>query len=346
MVLQFTLSALVLYFIPSLRPRPPPKSPHAPIVTPYFYFTRLVPCGLSTSLDIGLGNSSLIFISLTFYTMIKSSSLVFVLLFAFLFRLESPSLILIAIITTMTAGVVMMVAGETSFHLIGFILILSAACFSGLRWSLTQILLLRHPGTPNPFATLFFITPIMFFGLVLMSLIAEGPYAVARGVSALVSARGWNATILMLTFPGILAFCMTAAEFALLQRTSVVTLSICGIFKEVMTVLAAGVVFHDRLTPINVSGLCITIASIACYNYWKVGKMRREARERGQEAKMEGGLMESGAEALYDAVSARSSAEESSFSNEGGSRRRSSSNLEEIGKGGTSSRTPEGADRR
>lgn len=71
---------------------------------------------------------------------------------------------------------------------------------------------------------------------------------------------------------------MTSSEFALLKRTSVVTLSICGIFKEVVTISAAGIVFHDPLTPINVSGLVVTIASIAAYNYIKVKKMRSDAR--------------------------------------------------------------------
>jgi hypothetical protein len=64
---------------------------------------------------------------------------------------------------------------------------------------------------------------------------------------------------------------------SLLQRTSVVTLSICGIFKEVITISAAAVVFHDPLTPVNLSGLLITIASIAAYNYIKIKKMREEA---------------------------------------------------------------------
>jgi hypothetical protein len=48
--------------------------------------------------------------------MCKSSALGFVLIFAFLFRLEKPSWRLVFIISIMTVGVVMMVAGETAFH--------------------------------------------------------------------------------------------------------------------------------------------------------------------------------------------------------------------------------------
>ncbi|PYH90404.1 TPT-domain-containing protein [Aspergillus ellipticus CBS 707.79] len=292
MLVQFTFSSLLLYLIPSLRPKPPTSSTPAgspisehdeleprPIITKFFYLTRLVPCGTATSLDIGLGNMSLKFISLTFLTMCKSSALAFVLLFAFVFRLETPSAKLIVIIATMTVGVVMMVAGETAFNAVGFILVIASAFFSGFRWGLTQILLLRHPATANPFSTLFFLTPVMFISLIVIALAIEGPADIITGFQALADARGPGFAVFLLIFPGILAFCMISSEFALLKRSSVVTLSICGIFKEVVTISAAGVIFHDQLTVVNITGLVVTIGSIASYNYMKISKMRAEAQK-------------------------------------------------------------------
>ena len=295
MLVQFCLSSLVLLLVPSLRPSqlsPPyarlPANPlpsddldrgkPKPVITPVFWLTRLLPCGTATSLDIGLGNTSLRYITLTFLTMCKSSSLAFVLIFAFLFRLESPSYKLILIIATMTVGVVMMVAGEADFKPLGFALVIASSFFSGFRWGLTQILLLRHPATGNPFATLFFLSPIMFVSLVTIASFAEGPTALVAGLADLAAKRGSIISVLLLLFPGCLAFCMTSSEYSLLQRTNVVTLSICGIFKEVVTITAAEIVYHDPLTPINVSGLLITIGSIASYNYLKITKMREEAR--------------------------------------------------------------------
>jgi solute carrier family 35, member C2 len=295
MLVQFCLATTVLFFIPSLRPSqssqayqrlPTPLLPSddldatkpKPVITPLFWFTRLLPCGTATSLDIGLGNTSLRYITLTFLTMCKSSSLAFVLLFAFIFRLETPSWKLVFIIATMTIGVVMMVAGEADFKPLGFILVIASSFFSGFRWGLTQILLLRHPATSNPFATLFFLAPIMFVSLFTIAAFAEGPKAIAAGLSDLAVRKGGLLSILLLLFPGCLAFCMTTSEYSLLQRTNVVTLSICGIFKEVVTITAAEIVYHDPLTPINVSGLLVTIGSIASYNYIKIRKMREEAR--------------------------------------------------------------------
>lgn len=216
--------------------------------------------------------------------MCKSSALAFVLIFAFLFRLERPSIKLILIIATMTIGVIMMVAGEAAFNALGFILIISSAFFSGFRWALTQILLLRNPATSNPFSSIFFLAPIMFLSLLLIALPVEGPKAIMTGIHGLLEEKGVLMGFGLLLFPGVLAFMMTSSEFALLQRTSVVTLSICGIFKEVVTISAAGIVFHDPLTPINISGLLVTIASIGSYNYMKIMKMRREALDRSQKA--------------------------------------------------------------
>jgi solute carrier family 35 protein C2 len=81
MIVQFTLASLVLFLIPSLRPRHDSLNPHSttsaqsepvdpkkPLMTKWFYFTRIAPCGAATGMDIGLGNTSLKFITLTFFS--------------------------------------------------------------------------------------------------------------------------------------------------------------------------------------------------------------------------------------------------------------------------------------
>ncbi|KAF2625045.1 TPT-domain-containing protein [Macroventuria anomochaeta] len=288
MLVQFSLASLVLFLVPSLRPRhdslnlhatgarAEPVDPKKPLMTKWFYFSRIGPCGAATGMDIGLGNTSLKFISLTFFTMCKSSALGFVLIFAFLFRLEQPSWRLVLIIAIMTVGVVMMVAGETAFHALGFILVMASACSSGFRWSLTQILLLRNPATANPFSSIFFLAPVMFISIFVLAVPVEGFGALREGLARLFDQEGTALGVGILIFPGCLAFLMTSSEFALLKRTSVVTLSICGIFKEVVTITTANLVFNDPLTPINLTGLIVTIGSIALYNYMKIKKMREE----------------------------------------------------------------------
>jgi len=68
---------------------------------------------------------------------------------------------------------------------------------------------------------------------------------------------------------GMLAYLMTVSEYFLIQRTSVVTLSIAGVFKEVGTIFLSTIIFHDVMTPLNISGLGITLFGIGLYNVLK-----------------------------------------------------------------------------
>ncbi|RZC64971.1 hypothetical protein C5167_008661 [Papaver somniferum] len=101
----------------------------------------VVPTALGTALDINLSNASLVFISVTFATMCKSASPIFLLLFAFAFKLESPSVKLLGIISVISVGILLTVAKETEFQFWGFVFVMLAAVMSGFRWSMTQILL-------------------------------------------------------------------------------------------------------------------------------------------------------------------------------------------------------------
>ena len=269
MLVQFFGAVFVLYVLPALRP---PKDHHLSVKD---YATRIGPCGIATGLDIGLSNASLKTITLAFYTMCKSSSLAFVLLFAFLFRIESPTTSLIGIIGIITIGVILMVATETRFVLEGFLLVVTATAMGGLRWALTQILLKQNPSTSNPFSSIYHLAPIMFAALIILAMLFEGPMNFLN--AELWSQKG-ILSIPILIFPGILAFLMTASEFGLIKRTSVITLSVAGILKEVLTIALGAIVHGDELTALNLSGLFITFIGIVVYNYLKLRKMRKNVK--------------------------------------------------------------------
>lgn len=271
MLVQLAGSAIVLRAVPRLR------KALAARVSVEDYTRKLAPCGVATALDIGCSNASLKTISLAFYTMCKSSNLAFVLLFAFLFRLERPTGHLVGVIGLISIGVILMVATETRFVLEGFLLIMTASCMGGLRWALTQTLLHDNPATRNPFASIYRLAPIMFVSLFVLACVAEGPL---NFISApLWRERGLLRAIPLLLFPGVLAFGMTASEFALIRRTSVVTLSVAGILKEVLTIAASVTIYGDVLTPLNISGLAITVLGIAVYNYIRFFRMRKDLRQ-------------------------------------------------------------------
>lgn len=108
--------------------------------------------------------------------MVKSSTPIWVLLFSFLFGFEKPRLLLVTIVVVMVLGVILTVEGETKFDTVGFTLVLTASIVSGLRWSMTQLLLQHETlGISNPIATLYYLSPIMFITMLTLSLIFENP---------------------------------------------------------------------------------------------------------------------------------------------------------------------------
>lgn len=187
---------------------------------------------MATSLDIGLSNLSLKTITLSFYSaygtlnilthlisihscvaMCKSSSLIFVLGFAFFFRLEQFSYRLVGVIILIFSGVVLMVATETHFVFSGLVLVLSASALGGLRWSLSQILLKdKTMGLDNPPATIYWLTPVMGATLGVISLVLEGWIMIFKtsffdGIWASLN------TAFLLLVPGVIAFNMLMSEF-------------------------------------------------------------------------------------------------------------------------------------
>lgn len=145
--------------------------------------------------------------------MCKSSSLIFVLGFAFLFHLERFSFRLVGVIFLIFCGVLLMVATETHFALGGFILVTSASALSGLRWSLTQLLLRnKNMGMDNPPTTLFWLTPAMGITLGIVSLFVDSWSEIFRSDFFADMSTGLETSFFLIA-PGVVAFLMVVSEF-------------------------------------------------------------------------------------------------------------------------------------
>ena len=83
------------------------------------------------SLDIALSQWSFEFIDVALYTITKSTSIVFILMFSILFRLEKKHWSLILIVLMISLGLSMFTYKSTEFVLAGFLMVLSASFLSG-----------------------------------------------------------------------------------------------------------------------------------------------------------------------------------------------------------------------
>ncbi len=144
--------------------------------------------------------------------MCKSSALIFVIGFAFLFHLEVYSLRLLLVITFISFGVFLMVFNATTVSIPGIIMVFAASALGGLRWALTQLLMhKKEMGMSNPFATIYWLAPIMAVTLGLVSMVLEGWLTIFKSDFF----GGWKGvqTVMVIVFPGALAFSMVASEY-------------------------------------------------------------------------------------------------------------------------------------
>jgi drug/metabolite transporter (DMT)-like permease len=118
------------------------------------YLMVCVPVGVATSLDVVLSNSSFQFITVTFYTIIKSSVPVWILLFSFALGLQRPSCALGAIIVVICAGISLASLDDNMRGAWqGIVLCSLASVCAGARWAISQLVmqpsLLAAPKRPS-----------------------------------------------------------------------------------------------------------------------------------------------------------------------------------------------------
>ena len=298
-----------------------------------FFLKFLVPTAIASAGDVGLSNVSFKYVPLTVYTIIKSSSIAFVLLFGCIFKLERFHWKLAIVVTIMFGGVALMVfkpndpkstGNDQALVIFGSFLVLASSCLSGLRWVYTQLVLRNNPvqttvvaieesndtlfavnednaddepivnpannkmletprgGKPHPIHTIYQLAPIMAMTLLLTSLLVERPFPgifhsslfkfnVGNGsgnteTSILSIAKGFVLMIL----PGFAVFLLTICEFSILEQTPVLTVSIAGIVKEVLTIMFGMIILSERLSGVyNWLGMLIIMMDVCYYNYFR-----------------------------------------------------------------------------
>lgn len=135
---------------------------------------------------------------------------------------------------------------------------------------------------PHPIHTIYQLAPIMGATLLLTSLLVEKPFPGIFNSSLFrlnieQGSDGTHPTILsiikglfLLILPGFAVFLMTICEFSILEQTPVLTVSIAGIVKEVLTVIFGMIILSERLSGFyNWVGMLIIMADVCYYNYFR-----------------------------------------------------------------------------
>jgi len=279
--LRRSLRAARLAAAPAGRP---PALPAAPSQR------KVVTIGVCTAFEIAASNLSLLTLSVSFHTMIKSSTPLFVLIAAIALGLEQPTRLLIASMMLVTGGVMLCSAGEIKFDWGGFMYILTASMAGGVRWSLAQLLLQREGGAEASAVgardnisdvllhnlekcveLLYHQLPVSVAALIPAWLLLER-VRFLLWIAAQEESSGMLALKLGLVISGcaLLAFVLIVTELSLLTLTSSVTLSVAAIAKELLLIAAAVVILGEAPTGTSSLGFFIALSGVSLYKYIKI----------------------------------------------------------------------------
>lgn len=231
------------------------------------YVKKIFPSAITAALDIGLSNWSIMLSTVSLYTMAKSTSIIFILVFSLILGLEKLTKSLVLVVVLISVGLFLFTYESSQFSMAGFVLALLASLFSGVRWSTAQLIMQKKAiGLHNPLDAIFHIQPVMALTIVALSFSMEGPKIAASSLLFRFSSFHVLVTSIFVLLAGaFLAFLLTISEFLMVANTSSLALSIAAILKELVTLTIAAEVTGDRMNAINIVGLIICMCGISVH---------------------------------------------------------------------------------
>uniref|UniRef100_A0AC34RN80 Triose phosphate transporter n=2 Tax=Panagrolaimus sp. JU765 TaxID=591449 RepID=A0AC34RN80_9BILA len=232
----------------------------------------LMPIGICASLDIGLSNWALEYVTVSLYTMAKSSSILFIVAFSLFMGLERWRTSLGFSASLIAMGLFLFTWRSTQLDLLGLLLVELAALCTGVRWTVSQFIMQREDSpTPlrHPLDMVAHVQPWMLLAILPMVYLFEGHELNPTSITIFAGESEPFFIFAAILFGGFLAFLMEMSEYLLLVYTSGITLNIFGIIKEVMTLCLAHYLHGDRFTRVNLIGLCLCLLGMSLHGATK-----------------------------------------------------------------------------
>jgi len=145
-------------------------------MTGRIYLRAIVPIGLLYSASLVCSNMVYLYLSVAFIQMLKSAAPVAVLLTAWAWGVEKPSLKRFLNVTVIVAGVALASAGEINFSMVGFLFQLGGIVFEAMRLIMIQILLSEDGQKMDPLVSLYYYAPVCALMNMFIAGVVEAPH--------------------------------------------------------------------------------------------------------------------------------------------------------------------------
>ncbi|PNP42844.1 hypothetical protein TGAM01_v201482 [Trichoderma gamsii] len=224
------------------------------------YLRAVVPIGIFFSLSLICGNLTYLYLSVAFIQMLKATTPVAVLISGWALGVSSPNLKQFLNVSAIVVGVIIASMGEIHFVVIGVMYQIAGVIFEALRLTMVQRLLSSADFKMDPLVSLYYFAPIC---------------AVMNGVVALIwefpkvsMAEVYHVGLFTFFLNGLCAFMLNVSVVFLIGKTSAVVLTLCGVLKDIMLVVASMIIWGTQVTPLQFFGYSIALGGMV---YYKLG---------------------------------------------------------------------------
>ncbi|KAF2218203.1 triose-phosphate transporter family-domain-containing protein [Elsinoe ampelina] len=239
-------------------------------MTGRIYLRAIVPIGLMFSLSLICGNLTYLYLSVSFIQMLKATTPVAVLLATWSMGLAPPNMKTLGNVSFIVLGVIIASVGEIKFVLIGFLFQIGGIVFEAIRLTMVQRLLSSAEFKMDPLVSLYYFAPACAVMNGLTALVVEVPKMTLADIE--------KVGYFNLLANAFVAFALNVSVVFLIGRTSSLVLTLSGVLKDILLVLASMLIFRDPVSGLQFFGYSIALGGLV---YYKLGadKLKEYASE-------------------------------------------------------------------
>ncbi|CAH0014652.1 unnamed protein product [Clonostachys rhizophaga] len=224
------------------------------------YLRAVVPIGLFFSLSLICGNLTYLYLSVAFIQMLKATTPVAVLISGWCLGVSKPNLKQFLNVSAIVVGVIVASFGEIHFVLVGVLYQIAGVIFEALRLTMVQRLLSSADFKMDPLVSVYYFAPVCALMNGLVALIWEVPKVTMDEV--------YHVGLFTFFLNGCCAFMLNVSVVLLIGKTSAVVLTICGVLKDILLVIASMMIWGTQVTGLQFFGYSIALGGMV---YYKLG---------------------------------------------------------------------------
>ncbi|KAF7590123.1 hypothetical protein BBP40_003236 [Aspergillus hancockii] len=224
------------------------------------YLRAIVPIGLFFSLSLICGNVTYLYLSVAFIQMLKATTPVAVLFATWGMGMAPVNYKVLMNVSIIVVGVVIASFGEIKFVFIGFLFQIGGIIFEATRLVMVQRLLSSAEYKMDPLVSLYYFAPVCA--------VMNGVTALFVEVPNLTMDHVYRVGVWTLLLNAVIAFMLNVSVVFLIGKTSSLVMTLCGVLKDILLVIASMMIWQTPVTPTQFFGYSIALIGLV---YYKLG---------------------------------------------------------------------------